>query len=295
MIQIAVLGTENSHALHFAQLMNGGHPMRNGKPYPDLRVVGAYGEDAAANREIMEAGGVEMLADHYGDFVGRVDAVAVTARHGGSHYQYAKPYLEAGIPVFVDKPITIQEEEAVALVRLAKRKGVPLCGGSCCALVDDTLRMKRLAGDVREMGRLTGGAVHTPVNMENPYGGFYFYAQHLVQIMLEVFGTAIRSVTARGRQKEAAAICRYDSYDVHAAYGSADYGVLLIGEKKTVYQNIDVLTDGYAKEVEMFAHMLRTGRMSQTYEELIRPVFVLNAMARSMETETETAVKKVTL
>ena len=43
MYRIAILGTENLHAINFAQLINGGHPMREGLAYGDMKVIGAYG------------------------------------------------------------------------------------------------------------------------------------------------------------------------------------------------------------------------------------------------------------
>ena len=38
--------------------------------------------------------------------------------------------------------------------------------------------------------------LRSPVNMNNPYGDFYFYSQHLVQVMIEIFGAFPLSVLA---------------------------------------------------------------------------------------------------
>ena len=69
-------------------------------------------------------------------------------------------YLKAGIPMFVDKPITIEEEEAVSLARIAKYKGIPLCGGSCCGGVTAAQSLKKLVAHPTErLGIVTGGTV----------------------------------------------------------------------------------------------------------------------------------------
>lgn len=295
MYRIAILGTENLHAINFAQLINGGHPMREGLAYGDMKVIGAYGYDQAANEDIRKNGGVEMIAGHYADFVGKVDAVMITARHGDNHLKYALPYLEAGIPMFIDKPITISEKEAVSLAKAAKQKGLPLCGGSCCALVTATRHLKGIVARPEPIGGVMGGSVCAPVSMQNDYGDFHFYSQHLVQIMLEIFGYDMKSVYAVKRQDSVTAICRYDSYDVTAHFGPNDYSAAVYGKNQTVSERIDIHTDAYAREAEAFADMLRTGRMHQSYEEFIRPVFVQNALKESMDTGREITVSESVL
>ena len=61
---------------------------------------------------------------------GEIDGLVVTARHGDNHYKYAKPYIDSGIPMFIDKPITIDEAEAVTFMRALKAKNVRISGGS---------------------------------------------------------------------------------------------------------------------------------------------------------------------
>lgn len=284
MYSIAILGSENSHAINFAKLYNGGHPMRNGIGYHDIRVIGAYGPDEKANKHLLEEGGVEYIADNFSDFLGKVDGIMITARHGGQHLRYAEPYLKAGIPMFVDKPITIEEEEAVSLARIAKYKGIPLCGGSCCGGVTAAQSLKKLVAHPTErLGIVTGGTVVAPINMRNEYGDFFFYSQHLVQIMMEIFGYDPLEVCAYGRQESILSVNRYRDYDVTGQFGPHEYAACVFGSNSNVYSPIDIATDGYAREAEVFAEMLRSGRMKQSYEDFIKPVFVLNALHRSLE------------
>jgi Predicted dehydrogenases and related proteins len=296
MYKIAILGTENSHALNFAKLINGGHPMRNGRGYADFKVVGVYGYDDAANKQIQNEAGVEMIAQNLTDFVGKVDAVMITARHGDNHYSYAKPYLDAGIPMFVDKPITIDEKEAVLLAKTAKEKNIPLCGGSCCALVTSTQQLKNIvASTTAPLGKILGGSVCAPINLRNEYGDFYFYSQHLVQTSMEIFGYDVKRVRAVQREDSVSVMCGYDRYEIANFFGPQTYSAVVYGSKSNLYLPIDIDTDAYAREVEAFADMIRSGRMHQTYEDFIKPVFVLNAIKKSMDTNTETEVGTFTL
>ena len=133
MFKIAILGCENSHANNFLKLISEG-------AYPDITVVGIYSCEPEAVQKLNAQFGVPIM-ENYDDLVGQVDGIMITARHGDNHYKYAKPYLDSGIPMFIDKPITCSEEEAVAFMREAKAKGVRLCGGSTCAALKETIEL----------------------------------------------------------------------------------------------------------------------------------------------------------
>ena len=51
-------------------------------------------------------------------------------RHGALHYKYAKPFLEAGLPIFIDKPIACSISHAKKIIALAKRHHAPLMSAS---------------------------------------------------------------------------------------------------------------------------------------------------------------------
>jgi len=122
MYRIAILGTENSHAMTFAKYMN--LPGADGKkPFPDMEVVGVYGDEASAGAIVKEAG-VAHAAQSPDEFLGKVDAVMVTARWGSRHVPYAMPYAEAGLPLFMDKPFTSDSAQAKEFIALLKKKNV---------------------------------------------------------------------------------------------------------------------------------------------------------------------------
>ena len=105
MKKVVMLGCENGHVNSFLNFIKEGG-------YPDIEVIGAYSEDKEAMQKLEDTYGVPQMAS-YDEAVGKVDGIIVTARHGGLHYKFAKPYIESGIPMFIDKPITVSEEDAV--------------------------------------------------------------------------------------------------------------------------------------------------------------------------------------
>ena len=113
MYKIAILGCENSHADSFLNFII------KEKKFPDVEVVGVYTDEEEANKRMSENFGV-YCAKSFDEFVGKIDGVIITARDGKNHYKYAKPYISSGIPMFIDKPITSDEKEAVAFMKELK-------------------------------------------------------------------------------------------------------------------------------------------------------------------------------
>ena len=131
MFRVGIIGSENSHAMAFSEIFN----INNKEQYPDIQVVAIYGEDQAASEAVRDKCGVEIMNPE--EMLGKVDAIMVTSRDGALHAGYAKPFIEAGIPAFVDKPLTRDVDEAIALMRLAKEKKVPIVGGSSLKYPED--------------------------------------------------------------------------------------------------------------------------------------------------------------
>ena len=106
MKRIAILGCENSHANAFLKFI------KEKEEFSDVLVVGVYSNEREAAEKLRDQFGVPVM-DSYEEAVGQIDGLIITARHGDNHYTYAKPYIDSGIPMFIDKPIAISEEEAI--------------------------------------------------------------------------------------------------------------------------------------------------------------------------------------
>jgi predicted dehydrogenase len=89
---------------------------------PTCKIVGVA--DISVNRALKaaETYGCSALSDHR-KLIGSVDAVSI-AVPTISHHIVAKDFLEAGIDVLLEKPITTTIEEADDLVAIAKKKRV---------------------------------------------------------------------------------------------------------------------------------------------------------------------------
>ena len=290
MFRVGLLGSENSHADIFSKMFNGYFDEVIGE-FDDIQVVATYSKYPGVDEKLQAKYNIEMIAKSPEEMLGKVDAIIVTARDGKYHAPYAKKFIEAGIPAFIDKPFTVDEDEAIELARLARDKGVPLCGGSSLKICPETRAAINFMKDHRE--EVLGGFVKAPVSMENEYGGFYFYSSHLAEMVLPVFGYYPQWVSASEGKHGVSVIVHYDEYDVVCLYtdGRWDYEINistaeeLDKEKRDnpQFRQLVSLDLSFHEEARAVARMLRTGNMDHTYEELIQPVMFLNAVERAMK------------
>jgi hypothetical protein len=71
------------------------------------KVTHAWSQDVAITNQICKCANIPYSPSSYFDFLGEVDAVIIARDDYQSHLEIGKTFLEYGIPVFIDKPLTI--------------------------------------------------------------------------------------------------------------------------------------------------------------------------------------------
>ena len=192
MLKIGILGSDNSHAERFAEVLN--LPEHSSfLPDADARVVAIWGEEAARTQQVAQQNRIATIVDEPTALLDRVDAVLCVTRHGGLHHDLVRPYLQARVPTFVDKPLAIDPDDARTIVALAAQNRTPFTAFSpvrFCASVQQFWQQTRHLGGVR-MGTYSG-----PATRRNPYGGVLFYAIHTIEVMLMTQGVGVEWVQA---------------------------------------------------------------------------------------------------
>ncbi len=288
MFRIGIIGTENTHAEAFATLF------RDEAEFADMKIVAVGGIDPESNQKMCEEFGIGMIAEKPEDMLGKVDAVMITARDGIYHAPFARPFLEAGIPMFIDKPFTVDTQEAIAFAKEAKARGVKLMGGSTLKCTYDAVLLQN---EAKQQGKnLVGGTVAAPVMLDSPYSDFFFYASHLTELSLMIFGKDPKSVTALRNGESVTAIVEYENYSVTNTFmgGCRKYFAQVFSTEGIYFRQIDL---SFASKImaQRFAEMLRHGTMPESYEDLIRPVVYMNAVKQSYLAQKPVAFEKIEL
>lgn len=126
-------------------------------------------------------------------------SAVIVATPAETHYQITRRLLEAGKNVLVEKPITLEPDEAAELVRVASERNLKLMVGHVLMYHPAVLRLKELvgAGKIGKLqyiysNRLNFGTVRTEENI------LWSFAPHDISIIQFLTGSKPEQVSARG-------------------------------------------------------------------------------------------------
>lgn len=124
MIDIGIVGLDTSHPAKFASMLND-------RPETDVTAVwdGSEVREEAYAREFCETHRAERYADPH-TMIGDVDAVLILPVDWTAHRRLAVPFLDAGVPTMIDKPIAGNLDDIDSIEKAAKSGNAPLFGGS---------------------------------------------------------------------------------------------------------------------------------------------------------------------
>jgi predicted dehydrogenase len=293
MINIGIIGSDNSHAIAFAKLLNFPDKKTGKYAFPNVRAKYIFGLVPAETDKVLEEGGDITAVPDPAEMLGQVDAVMIVFRHGDLHARYALPFIKAGIPVWMDKPFAISNVDARSMLEAAIDAGSLLTGGSTCKYTKDLLAVKSVFESGARIGKLKTAVLNFPAEMENEYGGLYFYGAHLVEMALYAFGPEALSVVATATNGLVTAILKYAEFQITLQFipaGRENYAVLY-GERGTSFREIDI-TRSYNDGMREFVRMLETKEWPLTPEFLFASTAVLNAIIESYKTGKEISIAK---
>lgn len=185
--KIGIVGSDNSHAITFSQIANG---LDKENYVPGFKVTHLFGLDDKRNKEVAEKGQIEIIVSDVNEMIGKIDVAFIVFRHGGLHLEYARPFIENKVPVFIDKPLAATTSDARKIIQLAKENQVLLTSFS-------TLRFTNVVQDLKKIFENEEPvflSVLGPGDIQSEYGGLIFYGIHCTEIFNEISGTGVKEV-----------------------------------------------------------------------------------------------------
>lgn len=195
-IKLGMLDFDTSHSVEFTRRLNRQGIAEDQWVQGAQVVLGCPGESKIQPEVIpgykkeMEKLGVT-LVDKPEQMIGKVDGVLIESQQGSVHLERARPFLEAGVPCFIDKPFTCGLADAQKLVELAARKKVPIFSASSLRYAPEVVQF--LAEPKR--GQVLGATTYGPAPLHEGNPGLYHYGIHAVELLYTLMGPGCERVT----------------------------------------------------------------------------------------------------
>jgi len=289
MIRIGIVDFDSSHANEFTKRFNHvniaeeqwveGAQVVLGCPLPSEiqppEVVDKYA------RTFVEELGVPIVKDP-AEMIGKVDAVMIESVDGSVHLERARPFLEAGVPTYVDKPFTYNLAEARQLVALAEAHGVPLFSSSSLRYATNLVEF--MADDSH--GAVVGCDAYSPASLHERNPGLFNYGIHGVETLFAVMGPGCEGVWCVSTEGADAVIGRWADGRLGTLRGtragSHSYGFTAFCEKGVHPVTIDARYI-YRELLKRVVTLFETGESPLPIGQTLEIVAFIEAAKRSAD------------
>ena len=296
-LRLAMLGMieGNGHPYSWSAIVNGYDPAEMAKcPYPvipvylgkqpmeSVRIPGArvthiwtdQPEDAP---KVAAASKIAHVVARPEDVIGQVDAVIIATDDGTDHVRRARPFVEAGLPVFIDKPLATSTPDLDQFL-IWHLAGARILSTSGMRYAPE---IRQLAQERDQLGELRWVTSFTCKTWER-------YGIHALEAVYPLVGQGFRTVQTMSQEGSDVVHLTHRSgaqftiaaiYDAFGSFGAAHvYG--------TKGQRAVTLTDTYSAfrgQLLAFIEMVRSGREPFAFSQTVELMAILIAGARSRE------------
>ncbi len=214
-------------------------------------ITHAWTQDPESTKKLCAACRIPHSVCDYHEFLGKVDAVIIARDDYETHFQMARPFLEAGLPVFVDKPLSVEVSELRFFKGYLEKGQLMSCSGMRYSRELDEPR-----ADLASYGqlKLIRGAI--VLSWEN-------YGVHLLEAILAVTPAHVVSVRMLPASHASAVVRLGDGVLVQIdALGECarTFHVELFGTLRTGAFDITDNFSMFRRMLWEFAESIRTGR-----------------------------------
>ena len=198
-IRIGLIGLDTSHVTAFTKIIN--DPKAEG-PLANARVTAAFrggSADIPSSSERIDKF-TDTLTQQYGvklyptiaELCKNVDAIMLESVDGRPKVRQAIPVLDAGLPLYIDKPMAGSLADVLFIFDYAKNKGVPIFSSS-------SLRYGKATQAARAgaLGKIMHAETFSPASIEVRHPDLFWYGVHGCESLFTVMGPGCETVQRR--------------------------------------------------------------------------------------------------
>jgi len=161
----------------------------------------------------------------------------------------ARPVIDAGKPLYIDKPLAADYKEAAEIVRLAREKGCPIFSSSSLRY---DVNIRAILADP-DLGAVFACDAFSPATLDPTNPGLFWYGVHGVEILFTFMGTGCEKVTCYTTEDSDVIVGTWAGGRLGTMRGTRsgahDYGVTAFGEGK-------VMQATYSHDVPLYSRLL---------------------------------------
>lgn len=304
MKKLAFIGTNegNGHIFSWSAIINGrydkekmkncGYPVipeyLSKEPLENLGIKDAYvcyvwTEDKKYAEYVAETTYINEVVDSPEDVIGKVDGVVITTDIGNTHLKLAQPFIEAGIPVFIDKPLTDNIDDLKEFIRYFK-EGRPVLSSSSF----------RYSKDIEEFLKQNTEKIEFVRCIMNK--SWERYGVHAMEGLYKILGSGIESVTNLGDKN--INVVYIDYKDERKAVIENIYNSKITGYDIFTPENTYTIKDTHTfymfkKQMETFIRFIDERKHPYPYEETVEITKVIIAGIISREEKRKVYLKEM--
>ncbi len=209
---IVGLSKGNGHPYSWAAIFNGYNKahMRNcpfpiiyqylsKQSYPEdfldtAQVTHIWTQDIEMSKQIAKASRIPHSVDHLTELIGQVDGILLARDDAENHYRHVVPFLKAGLPVYIDKPLALSVRKAEKLFAIQEYEGQIYT----CSALRYAKEIQLSEEEKHQLGKIKLIQAWTPKSWGK-------YAVHIIEPVLKQFNFSVlfnsaKILKARGVQ-----------------------------------------------------------------------------------------------
>ena len=222
-------------------------------PIPGVRVTHIYTDDPAYALHVSKAALIPHVVARPEDLIGRVDAVLIPTDVGHEHVERCRPFVEAELPIFVDKPLVDNEADLQLFSRWV-REGRAIMSSSCLRYCKEFMPYR---ASIHNLGRVAFATITMSQRWEQ-------YGIHALEGIYPIFGSGFLSAQNLGTTEQNVVHYKHRcGTDIVVAVTrdmeGADGVLQLCGSLGTVHAQFSDYFYAFKAQLEAFISYLRTG------------------------------------
>jgi len=244
---------------------------------PGARVTHIWTDDPAQAQHVARCSLIPNVVATDTDVIGQVDAVIVATDKGYEHVDRCRPFVEAGLPLFVDKPMVDNAQDLRVFCDWIGQDRA-IMSSSCMRYCKEYMPYR---ASTHELGELRYVSISTPKSWER-------YGIHALEGMYPILGPGFISVRNTGTAERSIVHLKHErGVDVLVAackdmFGA--FGVLtLCGTAGHAQVTMKDTFYAFKSQLAEFIRYLRTGTRPFAFDETVELMKLLIAGIQSRQ------------